>query len=79
VYQAYQFRTAPLLQNMSFWGTEQRFHFLSLVASSVLVDLQPERKFLHDLKMTAQCLAEIINYSQMKISKETLKEVSKIK
>lgn len=69
VYQAYQFHTASLLQHMSFWGMEQRSYFLSLVASSALVNLQPRRKFLHDPKMTAQCPAEIINYSHMKISK----------
>jgi hypothetical protein len=54
---------------------EHRFYFHSLLASSALADLQPERLFPHDLKMTAQCLAEITNYSQTRISKDTLKNV----
>jgi hypothetical protein len=64
VYQAYQFHTAPLLQHKSFWETEYRFYFQSLQASSALADLQPETEFPHDLKMTAQCLAEITNYTK---------------
>jgi hypothetical protein len=51
---------------------EHRFYFHSLLASNALADLQPEIIFPHDLKMTAQCLAEITDYSQARISTETL-------
>jgi hypothetical protein len=68
VYQVYQFHTVPLLQHKSFLEREQQFYFHSLLARSTAVHLQPGTKSPHDLKMTAQCLAEITNYSQREVS-----------
>jgi hypothetical protein len=74
VYLVYQFHIAPLLQHKIFWETGQRFYFHFLLASNALADLQPDRKFLHDPKMTAQCLAGITNYYKQGLVERHLKK-----